>query len=218
MSAMMRFRTLIRKWCAKTLFAFVLAALLVLCWHKGLLLYFGLIPADLGWFIKEPNYVVLSKEELSKNITAIGGYYSVNSPQVRALEIGNYVLWNERIDMFVSETGISLNEEEVLITITGGSGDTMFSPRVKRPVEIQALFHFFLYISNAEIPFNIIGMQWIYSGGGLFGSPYNTANISYAEFEELLSRTNLSFRLTRSGKAKKLARKWIKETGYVKRA
>ena len=88
--------------------------------------------------------------------------------------------------------------------------------RTRSPVEVQAMFHLFLYLKDRDVPYPVVGMFWFYSSGGTFNYTYQCTSISTEQFEDLLSRTNLSLSLTRTARAKKLARKWIKETGYVK--
>ena len=79
--------------------------------------------------------------------------------------------------------------------------------------EITLLHH---YLKNIKLPYNIVAISCDYISGGLDNHLEMVTAIRLSEFQELYSNTDLKG-LNSSDAAKKLADKWIKQTGYVKK-
>ena len=110
----------------------------------------------------------------------------------------------------VTYVNINKNERAVYVAENNSLSKNL------KPVEIYSIFESFLYLKNIKLPYNIVAISCDYISGGLDNHLEMVTAIRLSEFQELYSNTDLKG-LNSSDAAKKLADKWIKQTGYVKK-
>ena len=102
-------------------------------------------------------------------------------------------------------------DERVIFVCESGS----FSKNLET-VEIYSVFESYLFLERNELPYHVIAIVCEYTNGGLDNYTENLTVIRISEFQELYKNTDLTG-LNNSELAKKLAEKWIQQTGYLKK-
>lgn len=85
-----------------------------------------------------------------------------------------------------------------------------------KPVEIYSVFESFMFLRNEELSYKIVAISCVYTSGGIDNTLEIVTALRLSEFQELCKNTDING-LSNSKAAKKLAEKWIKQTGYVKK-
>lgn len=94
-------------------------------------------------------------------------------------------------------------------------GDSSFNKNLE-PIQIYGIFDCFLYLREKDIPFELYGICWVYTSGGVSNSYSQKTLITKTEFDELYNTTDL-INLSDEQSAKVLADKWIEQTGFIKK-
>lgn len=161
-----------------------------------------------------PKYSTLTEEQIKKNVSIIGEKYTNKNVNCSISSNLNHLISTQEVIDYGSVL-IPPQELEGNRKIIFLEGDNSSFKKNLKPIQIYGIFDCFLYLKEKSIPFELYGICWVYTSGGISNSYSQKTLIRKTEFDELYNTTNF-VGLTDEQVVKVLADKWIEQTEYIK--
>lgn len=149
----------------------------------------------------------LNNKQVVDSVNKIVRTYTNISAKCYLVEDKTYLYLNK-----MNITQEELANKSVNIEIEGGTS----LKKNHTPVQVYAIFECFLRLNTKKLPFDLFGMSWSFTSGGIDNTFSQRILIKKTEFDDICSATDIEG-LTEGEAAKALGDKWIQKTGYEKK-
>jgi len=160
-------------------------------------------------------YSSLTEEQIIKSMSIIARKYTNKNVNCSISSDANHLISTQEVIDYgsVQIPPQELESNKKIIFLEGD--DSSFNKNFE-PIQIYGMFDCLLYLKEKNIPFELYGICWVYTSGGISNSYSQKTLITKTEFDKLYNTTDL-IGLTDKQAAKILADKWIEQTGFVKK-
>lgn len=163
-----------------------------------------------------PKESALTESQVIKNVNIIARKYTNKNAECNITSDLNYLISAQELTEYGEDNNISPRKLENGKKIIFLQGDESGFNKNLNPTQVYGMFDCLLFLRKNTIPFELYGICWVYTAGGMDNCYSQKTIITKSEFDELYNSTNITG-LTEQQAAKALGDKWIEQSGYVKK-